>query len=134
MQLKASSICYPMCRHCKARNPFANVHRLEETVSTDAIFANCKNIDNQYIGAQIYYGLKSKHIDVYGITSKGSSPLHTATSLMRDRGSPSVLRRDNAEEKKSFEVMGNGSLKLRINGPMHITSIRIRLRDVLSDG
>ena len=103
-QLATSSIRYPMRRHFKSRNPFANVHRLEETVSTDPIFANCKSIDNHYIGAQIYYGLKSKHIDVYGIKSKGEFP-RTYKDFIREQGAPSSLRRDNAKEEKSFEVM-----------------------------
>ena len=103
-QLATSNIRYPMRRHFKSRNPFANVHRLDETVSTDPIFANCKSMDNQYIGAQIFYGLKSKHIDVYGIKSKGEFP-NTYRDFIREQGAPSSLRRDNAREEQSFEVI-----------------------------
>ena len=89
-QLATSNIRYPMRRHFKSRNPFANVHHLDETVSTDPIFANCRSIDSHYTGAQIYYGLKSKHIDVYGIKSKGEFP-NTYRDFIREQGAPSSL-------------------------------------------
>ncbi len=66
--------------------------------------AKDKSIDNSYTGGQIYYGLKSKHIDIYGIWSKGEFP-NTFRDFIREQGAPSSLRRDNAKEEKSFEVM-----------------------------
>ena len=51
-QLAKTSITYPLQRHFKARNPFSNVYRLNEVVSTNPICANCPSIDNKFIGAQ----------------------------------------------------------------------------------
>ena len=121
-QLATSNLRYPMRRHFKSRNPFANVHRLEETVSTDPIFANCKSMDNQYIGAQIYYGLKSKHIDVYGIKSKGEFP-NTYRDFIRVLVLYAVIMLRKRRVLRSWT--SNASLPSRINGLKHITSIRI---------
>ena len=102
-QLAKTSITYPLQRHFKARNPFSNVHRLSEVVSTDPIFANCKSLDNKYTGAQVFYGLKSHCIDVYGFRSKGEFP-NNYKDFLREQGAPSALRRDNAQEEKSHMV------------------------------
>ena len=57
-QLAKTHVTYPLQRHFKARNPFSNVHRLDEVVSTDPLFANCPSLDNKFTGAQIFFGLK----------------------------------------------------------------------------
>jgi len=99
-----------MKRHFVARNPLANVNGLDEVVSTDPIFANCKSVDPDstggskgWTGAQIYYGVKSKHIDAFGITSKGDFP-KTYQDFLRIQGAPSILRRDRAWEEDSEDV------------------------------
>ena len=53
-QLAKSFLRYPMRRHCKDRNPFSNVMRLDETVSTDPIFANCPSLFHRWNCAQIF--------------------------------------------------------------------------------
>ena len=103
-QLAKTSIKYPLQRHFKSRNPFANVHRLNEVVSTDPLFANCKSLDNKFQGAQVFYGLKLHCIDVYGLKSKGEFP-RIYKDFIREQGAPSALRRDNAQEEKSSEVL-----------------------------
>ena len=102
-QLSKIAIKYPLQRYFKARNPFSNVHRLNEVVSTDPIFANCVSMDNKFRGAQVYYGLKLHCINVYGFWSKGEFP-HNYWDFICEQGAPSTLRRDNAQEEKSFEV------------------------------
>ena len=102
-QLAKTSITYPLQRHFKARNPFANVHRLNEVVSTDPIFANCRSIDNCFTGAQVFFGLRSHCIDVYGLKSKGEFP-RIYKDFIREQGAPSILRRDNAGEEKGIDV------------------------------
>jgi len=102
-QYAKHSIRHPLQRHFKARNPFANVHRLNEAVSTDTIFANCASIFHRFSGLQVYWGLKSHKIDVYGIKSKGDFPA-TYRDFIREQGAPSILRRDNAREEASEEV------------------------------
>ena len=96
-------ICSPLRRHLKSRLAFMKAKRLEETVSTDPMFANCRSLGYGYTGAQIFHGLKSHHIDVYGFRSKGEFP-HLYRDFIRDHGALSALRRDNAKEEKSEAV------------------------------
>ena len=102
-QMAKTNIRYPLQRHFKSRNPWATVHRLDEIVSTDPKFANCKSMYHKYTGAQVFYGLKSHHIDVYGFKSKGEFP-RVYKDFIREQGAPSHLRRDNAKEEQSEEV------------------------------
>ena len=103
-QLAKMVIRNPMRRHIKSRAPHLNVHRLNETVSTDPIFVNTKSVFHGYSCAQVFYGLKSHCINIYGMKSKGEFPV-IYRDFIRDHGCPSILRRDNAKEEKSEEVM-----------------------------
>ncbi len=102
-QLARAVIRYPLRRHVKPRFPYLNVTRIDEVVSTDPLFANCRSIYHGYIGAQVFYGTKSHTIFVYGIKSKGEFP-RTYRDFIRDHGAPSALRRDNAKEEQSEAV------------------------------
>jgi len=73
-QLARMIIRHPMRRHLKARFPHMNVSRIDEPVSTDPIFSNCKSIYHGYTAAQVFYGVKSHTIFVYGVKSKGEFP------------------------------------------------------------
>ena len=96
-----SGIKQPMRCHFITRNPFPNVNRLDECVSTDPIFANCKSIDpgfggsHGFRGAGIYYGTQSHYINGYGIKNK-SDMINTYKDFIREEGAPSSLRRDRA--------------------------------------
>lgn len=103
-QLATSCIRYPMTRHIKSRNPHATTPRIDETVSTDPQFANCKSLFHGYIGSQTYFGITSKMINVYGFRSKGEFP-QNYRDFIREEGAPSALRRDNAPEEKSQEIL-----------------------------
>ena len=94
-----------MRRHFKARHPALNVHRLSEVVSTDPIFSNCKAIGDGSIGAQVFYGLSSKCIDLFGFKRKSEFP-RCYKDFIRNNGAPSALRRDNAKEEQSEEIGG----------------------------
>ena len=102
-QLTRMVIRYPLRRHYKSRAPFLNVHRLDEVVSTDPFFANCPSLHHGYLGAQVFYGLTSHCIDVYGFKSKGEFPT-LYRDFIRENGAPSTLRRDNAKEEQSTAV------------------------------
>ena len=102
-QMAKMIIRAPLRRHLKSRLSFMQAKRLEETVSTDPMFANCRSLGHGYTGAQVFYGLKSTQIDVYGFRSKGEFP-NKYRDFIRDHGAPSALRRDNAKEEKSEEV------------------------------
>ena len=81
-----------------------NLKRLNESVSTDPLFANCKSLHDCYTGAQIFYCITSHRIKVYGFHSKGEFP-KTLRDFIREIGAPSILCRDNAKEEQSNEVL-----------------------------
>ena len=87
----------------KSRLAFIQAKRLEEVVSTDPMFANCRCLGYGYTGAQVFYGLKSTQIDVYGFRSKGEFP-QLYRDFIKEHGAPSALRRDNAKEEQSAAV------------------------------
>ena len=94
-QLAKMIIRYPMRRHMKSRTPHLNVHRLGEVVSTDTMFSNCRSIYDNYTCAQVFFGLTTHIINIYGMKTKGQFP-DAYRDFIRDNGSPSILRRDNA--------------------------------------
>eukprot|EP00934_Nitzschia_sp_Nitz4_P004970 Nitzschia sp. Nitz4//scaffold619_size2308//700//2068//NITZ4_009297-RA/size2308-processed-gene-0.3-mRNA-1//1//CDS//3329555649//4960//frame0 len=89
----------PLRRYLRSRFPFLNRHRLQETVSTDPIFANTQDVNGRTC-AQVFYGTCSRFINVYGMRSKGEFPL-IYKDFLREEGIPSVLMRDNVKEEKS---------------------------------
>ena len=89
-QMAKMIIRAPLRRHIKSRLSFMQAKRLEETVSTDPMFANCRSFGHGYTGAQVFYGLKSTQIDVYGFRSKGEFP-HRYRDFIKDHGAPSAL-------------------------------------------
>src|SRR5687767_4121920 len=103
-QMARMIIRHPLRRHIKSRFPHMNVTRIDETVSTDPLFTNCKSIYHGYTAAQVFYGTKSHAIHIYGIKSKGEFP-STYRDYIRDHGAPSALRRDNAREEQSETIM-----------------------------
>ena len=102
-QMARMIIRYPMRRHVKSRFPHMNVTRIDETVSTDPLIANCRSIFYEYEAAQVFYGTKSHTIYVYGIKAKGEFP-RVYKDFIREHGAPSALRRDNAKEEQSEQV------------------------------
>ena len=102
-QMAKMIIRHPMRRHVKSRFPHLNVTRIDEPISTDPIFSNCKSIYHGYKAAQIFYGLQSHAIFVYGIKAKGEFP-NVYRDFIREHGAPSALRRDNAKEEQSEDV------------------------------
>ena len=48
-QLAQMTIRYPLRRHVKPRNPHMNVTRIDEPVSTDPMFSNCKSMYHGYL-------------------------------------------------------------------------------------
>ena len=103
-QLAKMVIRHPMRRHIKSRAPHLNVFRIDETVSTDPLFANVKSIYHGYTCAQVFFGLKSHMINVYGMKSKNNFP-EVYKDFIREQGCPSALRRDNAKEEQSEDVI-----------------------------
>ena len=90
-QMMKMIIRYPMQKHIKLRMPHLNVHRLEEVVSTDTMFSNCRSIYSNHTCAQVFFGLTSHVIDIYGMKSKGRFP-NSYHDFIRENGSRSILR------------------------------------------
>jgi hypothetical protein len=90
---------YPMIRHLASRFKLLNRYRLREIVATDTIFSSVRAAG----GAQVFYGLTSHHMDVYGMESKSQFP-DVYREFIRDQGVPFGLHRDNATEQKSNVV------------------------------
>ena len=107
-------------RHVKRRFPHL-AHRLSESVSTDTIFSNCKSAFHGHTCAQVYYGIRSHCINIYGMKTKGEMH-HTLDDFIREHGAPSCLRRDNAKEEQNSDVqriLRNRVVKDEFTEPHH---------------
>ena len=91
-------IRFPLQRHIKAWFKWTNVHRLQQTISTNPIFSNVKSAFDGYTMAQVFYGCTSHCINVYAMKSKAEFPV-TYRDFICDHGAPAILRRDNAKEE-----------------------------------
>ena len=88
-QLANSILQSPMKRHFQSRFPFLNRTRLQETVSTDTFYANCMGVTGKTC-AQVFYGVSSHVINIYGMKSKAQFP-EVYKDFMREEGIPSIL-------------------------------------------
>ena len=68
----------------------------------DPMFANCTAIGGATC-AQVFFGMTSWVINVYGMKSKSKFP-QVYADFLRTKGIPTVLRRDNANEEDSEAV------------------------------
>src|SRR5210317_597014 len=59
-----------MHKHFQAMYKWFNFNRLQETVCTDTIFVNVPNIGCGSVCAQVFYGVRSKVINIYGMITK----------------------------------------------------------------
>jgi len=95
----------PLQKHLQPRfGDYHNIKHLEEPISTDPIFANCRSIYNGYTGVQAFFGVKSHMMNVEGFRRKGEFP-NNYRDFIRQEGAPSILRRDNAKEENSDLVL-----------------------------
>ena len=72
-QLAKAFYRFPLRRHVKARFPQLNRPRLRKKVATGTFFANCRG-DTRATCAQVFYGLTSHMITVYGMSSESGAP------------------------------------------------------------
>jgi len=86
-------------KHYKSPFGFLNRNRLDETVSTDWMYTSVKDVEGR-TGAQVFYGVKSHSINVYGGT-KESDNIHALDDFGREEGIPAVMRSDNAISQSS---------------------------------
>ena len=85
----------PMRRHWKARFPWLNVTRLSEAVATDTFFASIRALLGETC-AQIFYGITSCMINIYGMRTESEGKL-AYEDFIRDEGAPTILRKDNSK-------------------------------------
>ena len=77
--------------------------RLNEVIATDTYFTNVISI-KKYNCAQVFVGLTSRRITTIGMKTKSEFP-EAYQDFMRSRGIPHTLRRDNAKEEESEDIM-----------------------------
>jgi hypothetical protein len=100
-QLAKTILQFPMRRHMRARFPWLNCNRLRETVATDTYFANVRALGGATC-AQVFYGVQSHMINVYGLKSESEMP-ETYKDFIREEGAPNILRRDNSQIQSGQE-------------------------------
>jgi len=95
---------YPLRKHFKSRFPALNIHRRNEPVATDTIFADTPAVDNSPTCAQIFVGTKSLVVDAYGIKTDGEF-VNTLEDNIRKRGAMDKLVSDRAQAEISNKVL-----------------------------
>jgi hypothetical protein len=89
-QLATTILQFLMRRHIKSRFPHLNRNRLRETVATDTYFANVRALGGATC-AQVFYGLQSHMINVYGMKTESEMP-DIYQDFICDEGAPNILR------------------------------------------
>ena len=98
---------YPFRKHFKSRNPATNVHRRQEPVATDTVFADGPAICDGSTCAQIFVGRKSLVTDVYGMKTEKQF-VSTLQDNIRKRGAMDKLISDRAQVeigKKTLDIL-----------------------------
>ena len=94
-QLAKNVLRLPMRQHFKSRFPGLNRRRLNETYSTDTLFASIPSIGGQTC-AQIFVGKQSQFTALYGMRSE-SSGVQALEDFIRFFGAPNMLLNDNSQ-------------------------------------
>ena len=81
-----------------------NVQHLDEAVSVDPMFANCKSISHGFTGPYVFMGVTSQFLNIYGFRSKERNFPAILCNFYRHEGAPSLLRTDNRKDLASEEV------------------------------
>ena len=103
-QLAWMALRVPLWKHYKARFPWLNCTRLDEAVSVDPFFANCKSIAHGFTGAYLFMGVTSRYFNLYGLKPKGRHFTLILQDFFCKEGAPSILRSDNGKDLCSEEV------------------------------
>ena len=98
-QLAKAIIHAPLKKHFHSRFRYLNRLCIHETVSMDTLLANCKGVTGKSC-AQVFYGITSHVMNVYGMKSKAEVPA-IYKDFIREEGIPSILHRDGAKEQAS---------------------------------
>ena len=98
-QLVKNIVRFPMRRHIRARFPGLNRNRLREKVATDTYFAGITAYGGDTC-AQVFFGISSHMINVYGMKSEHEAP-NAYRDFLREEGAPLILKRDNSKVQKN---------------------------------
>ena len=90
-------------RHFRSPFPALNVHRRNEPVATDTVFADTPDIEHGHVAAQFFVGTRSLVSDLYGVKTDGQF-LQTLQDNVRKRGAPHQLVSDRAQAQTSKVV------------------------------
>ena len=110
----------PLRRHIKSRFPQLNCRRLSETYATDTLFSSEDALGGIRC-AQLYVGLKSMFIAIYGMHSETEGP-DTLDDFVREFGAPHGLRNDNSKMQlgNNFRnVLRKYNIKQSMTEPHH---------------
>ena len=69
MQVGRLSNAVYLREHCRSPNPALNVHRHQEPITTDYVYADVPAVDDGSMGAQIFMGMGSEVCDTQGLKS-----------------------------------------------------------------
>jgi len=94
-QWAAVSFSPPLKRHYKSRFLALNKPRLREMFCTDTWFGSTPAMGG-FTCAQLYYGVTSKFIALYPMTTESQGP-ESLEDLCRDRGATVKLKNDRAQ-------------------------------------
>ena len=97
-QLAMLSFGLPLKRHQKSLFPFLNRKRLHETVATDTFFSKVRDVSGAWC-AQVFYGLSSHMLNVYGLRTESQGP-QAYEDFARYEGIPTVVRSDNSKMQR----------------------------------
>jgi hypothetical protein len=102
-QLAKAVVRFPMVRHLKSC--FANLQmpRLKEIVAMDTFFASVPAYQEGFMMVQVFYGMSSHMINVYGMRRKDQVKL-AIQDFLRDQGAPWAFRMDGAKEQGNDEI------------------------------
>jgi hypothetical protein len=78
--------------------PFLYRTRLHEAVATDTMFSSSKDLSVAWC-AQVFYGLSSHVINVYGMKSENEGP-DALDDFGRYEGIPAISRSDNSKMQR----------------------------------
>ena len=111
----------PMRDHLRTRFPAANVPRRHESVATDWIYSDTLAIDDGAKGAQIFIGMETLVIDVYGAKTDGKFVQHFQ-DVIRKRGAMDRILSDKAQSeisKKALDIFRNYCIDNWYSEPEH---------------
>ncbi len=92
-----------LTRHFKAPFPAMNVHRRQEAVATDTIYADVPAVDCGHTQAQFYCGVDSLVCDAYGMKTDKQF-VNTFEDIIRQRGAMDKLISDGAKVETTGRV------------------------------